>query len=118
MQLVTPDLQEIVRGLLARCAAPGRPRVLGVSGFGGSGKSTLAERLRQALDGSAVVPGDEFLNSRPPRGRSDGWDVMDRDRLRRQVLLPARDGKTVRYQEWDPATGAPGPWVELGRPGM
>ncbi len=101
---------------LVGAVAGARPPIVGVSGFGGAGKSTLAARLQEQLSGSVVIPGDEFLSERPPAGRSADWSAVDRDRLRRQVLDPAREGARVRYQVWDPADRAPGPWVELDQP--
>ncbi|HET7661657.1 MAG TPA: phosphoglycerate transporter [Oryzihumus sp.] len=103
----------LARTVLALDLPEGRAPVVGVSGFGGSGKSTLAAQLHAHLPGSTVVPGDEFLRSRPPVGRSEDWDSVDRDRLAEQVLEPARRGEAQAYQVWDHDTGAPGPWVSL-----
>ncbi|MGZ4598833.1 MAG: uridine kinase family protein [Oryzihumus sp.] len=103
----------LARTVLALDLPEGRAPVVGVSGFGGSGKSTLAAALHQHLPGSTVVPGDEFLRSRPPTARSQDWGSVDRDRLADQVLEPARRGAAQAYQVWDHDTGAPGPWVSL-----
>lgn len=103
----------LARTVLALDLPDGRAPVVGVSGFGGSGKSTLATELHTHLAGSTVVPGDEFLRSRPPIERSEDWGSVDRDRLVDQVLEPAHRGEAQAYQVWDHDTGAPGPWVSL-----
>ncbi len=90
-----------------------RPVVIGISGYGGAGKSTLARQLQSLLPGCAVVPGDEFLLSRPPTRRSDDWGDVDRRRLVDQVLAPARRGEAPSYQVLDPETMELGPWVSL-----
>ena len=89
------------------------PLVIGVSGYGGAGKSTFAHRLQALLSRCAVVPGDEFLLSRPPTRRSDDWGDVDRRRLVDQVLAPARRGEAASYQVLDPETMELGPWVSL-----
>lgn len=103
----------LARSVVALDLPDGRAPVVGISGFGGSGKSTLAAELAQHLPGSAVVPGDEFLHSRPPIERSADWGSVDRERLVGQVLEPARRGAARAYQVWDHDTAAPGPWVSL-----
>ena len=113
MQQVASEPGAVVRAVRDLTLGSSRPPVIGISGFGGSGKSTLADLLRVELHGSAVVPGDEFLLSRPPTALSPDWDVVDRDRLRRQVMDPVRAGRPAAYQVWDPVAGALGPWVSL-----
>ncbi len=111
---VVRSVSDVAR--LVRPVAESRAVVVGISGFGGAGKSTLAARLQEQLPGSVVIPGDEFLLERPPRSRSDHWSVVDRDRLRQQVLEPARRGAQVGFQVWDPAAQRLGPWVRLDQP--
>lgn len=113
MPVTTNDVDAIVRAVHALDFAAPRPPVVGISGFGGAGKSTLATLLQERMPGSAVVSGDEFLLARPPVRRSDHWVDVDRDRLREQVLTPARHGQSIRHQVWDSASAAPGPWVML-----
>jgi uridine kinase len=76
-----------------------RPFLLGISGFGGSGKSTLAGRLCIALPNARRVSIDSFwlpyCDTLSPEGE---YPCFDRDRLRREVLEPARFGKVIRYQ--------------------
>jgi uridine kinase len=107
------EVESVARAVLRLGLPEDRAPIVGVSGFGGSGKSTLAEALRHQLPGSVVVPGDEFLRERPPAERSDDWSSVDRERLVRQVLAPAHQDGTVRYQVLGPRAGALGPWVEV-----
>ncbi len=109
----TSDPAAIAARVTALAGRVSRPLVVGISGFGGAGKSTLAQALHDLLPDSQVVPGDEFLLSRPPTARSDSWDCIDRMRLLRQVVLPARSGQASRYQAFDWEAGALGPWVTL-----
>jgi hypothetical protein len=113
MQQDVDSAEALARTVLALDLPDGRAPVVGISGCGGSGKSTLAAELHRHLPGSTVVPGDEFLRSRPPTGRSQDWGSVDRDRLAGQVLEPARRGAADAYQVWDHDAGAPGPWVSL-----
>ncbi len=113
MQVTTESPGFIADRALALEVAGSRPPVIGISGFGGAGKSTLASQLQQQLPGSVVVPGDEFLLAHPPAERSDDWGDVDRDRLSRQVLEPAHEGMSVKYQVWDWDARAPGPWVAI-----
>jgi uridine kinase len=113
VQQVASEPGAVVRAVRELSLGGSRPPVIGISGFGGSGKSTLAGLVRAGLPGSAVVPADEFLRTRPPADRSPDWAAVDRDRLRRQVLAPVHAGEPAAYQVWDPAVGAPGPWVSL-----
>lgn len=110
------DIESIARAVCGLDLPGARAPVVGISGFGGAGKSTLAGLLQQQLAGAAVVPGDEFLRTRPPVERSDDWNAVDRDRLVREVLGPARLDGAACYQVLDPTSGALGPWVSIDHP--
>ncbi len=76
-----------------------RPLIIGISGFGGSGKSTLAENLRHHLK-STVVAVDHFAMGSLLE-RDAEWSCYDRDRMKKQVLQPAKKGKPVSYEVYD-----------------
>lgn len=92
---IEKDLRDLRRG--------DRTVVIGIEGFGGSGKSTIAARLRDALVSAAVVQMDSFIVK--DKVLEPSWDngAYDHIRLKEQVLIPARGGLPIEYQEflWD-----------------
>ena len=118
MSVRTKHVSEIVAAIQTLVSDLDRPPLVAVTGFGGAGKSTLAARLCDDLPDAAVVPGDEFMRTRPPVGRSDDWADLDRDRLLRQVVEPGQTGAPVRYQVYDPEHQAPGPWLSVDGAGV
>jgi uridine kinase len=102
----------VVDAIRALPASSTRPVTLvAVDGPGGSGKTTLATALAARLEDCAVVHGDDFYRPMPDEQRErldpgQGYHrYFDWQRLRDQVLLPLRDGRTVRYRVHDWGTG-------------
>ena len=92
----------------AQLAAENGPALLAIDGRCGSGKSTLAEFLAGQL-GCRVVHTDDFYL--PPASRVANWEQipcanMDLERLRAQVLTPARAGQAVPYRAYSCRAGA------------
>jgi uridine kinase len=114
--MIDRHLQPILEAIHNQWMPTDRPFLIAISGFGGSGKSTLARALEQALENTlksaSIVGMDEFWN---PDGdvRSSDWTAFDRDRLEAQVLLPARSGQAIRYQEFDWQTAQLGAWRDV-----
>ena len=83
-----------------------KPIIVGIEGFGGSGKTTLANKLSSALGNAYVVNIDGFIVKE--KLTEPSWDkgAFDRDRLERQVLIPAANGHPISYQEliWETDT--------------
>lgn len=94
--MTTPELIETIKGLKVR---PGQLIIIAVSGFGGSGKSTLASKLAANIKGAEVVSIDDFIVGARDE-RSGDWRTFDRDRLRREVLIPAKPDTTITYQQF------------------
>jgi uridine kinase len=101
--MTTLELVDIIKGLNTK---PNRLIVVAISGFGGSGKSTLARTLAAAVKGAEVVSIDDFIVG-PKDERSGDWNTFDRDRLRDEVLIPARPDRAVSYQQYHS-----GEWVK------
>lgn len=80
----------------------GSPVAVGISGFGGSGKSTITRQLNAAIEGSARIRGDDFLDPHRSHQRSSDWDGVERVRLREEVLHPFRQGRpgVLRRFDW------------------
>lgn len=78
-----------------------KPVLIAIEGFGGAGKTTFAEKLNGALGDAYIINMDDFLlkesliNDVSPEKTG-----FDRARLKRQVLVPATVGQTVRYQKF------------------
>jgi len=92
------------------------PTIIAVSGFGGSGKSTFAQLLGSALN-VPVVGLDSFIKDKTLTDYSL-WDIMDFDRLEREVLMPFNEGKNpVRYSHFDWEKNAIGETREVSHDG-
>lgn len=78
----------------------GRPALVALSGFGGAGKSTLAPQIKAKVGDAEVITIDDFVSEKLCE-RSEDWSGFDRERFRRQVLEPARNGESVRYGVYD-----------------
>ena len=81
--------------------------LVAVDGGTGSGKSTLARRLQNALAAGggidcAVVHLDHFFRTQRERGsRLARVEDTDWRRLRDEVILPLRAGRSARFQLYD-----------------
>lgn len=75
------------------------PVLIGIEVFGGSGKTTIASQLEEVLGSAYVVNIDDFIVKE--KLTKPSWDKggFDRERLERHVLLPARNGQPVSYQQ-------------------
>lgn len=88
-----------------------RPLIIGISGYGGSGKSTLAENLRHHLK-STVISIDHFAMGSLLE-RDAEWSCYDRERMKKQVLKPAKRGKPIAYEAYDWLEETLGPKTEI-----
>lgn len=77
----------------------GRALVVAIAGFGGSGKSTLAQRLKAGVNNSEVVSIDDFIIG-PKEQRSNDWATFDRVRFKKEILLKAKPGKVISYDQY------------------
>jgi uridine kinase len=84
-------------------------RLIGIDGCGGAGKSTLAGSLGAA----AVVALDDFYV-----GSGFVPDALDWRRLRAEVLVPLRAGRTARYRRFDWDAGALAEWHAVRPSGL
>jgi uridine kinase len=113
----------IIGDILARVhPVTGLPFVVAIDGPGGSGKSTLAGEIVAAYNGpAAVVEGDDFYADLDDGYRADldaegGYrEYFDWQRLRDQVLVPARQGRPVNYQRYDWNHARLGDWSTVPR---
>lgn len=111
----------VIDNILARLhPIAGRAFVVVLDGPGGSGKSTLARELAIAYEGPAqVVEGDDFYadladDYRASLDAQGGYrEYFDWQRLRDQVLIPAREGRPVEYQRYDWDKARMGDWITV-----
>jgi uridine kinase len=95
---------------ITRAATPGRAVLVGIDGGAGAGKTTFTkwfvEQLRENVSPVSVVLTDLIYRPVAERwtGPIDdmpiGYD-LDWERIREQVILPLRAGKTARFQLYD-----------------
>lgn len=97
-----------------------RPFVMVLDGPGGSGRSTLARELAEGFRGSvAIVQGDDFYadlddDYRMNLDAEGGYrDYFDWNRLREQVLVPARGGRSIEFQRYDWVNARMGDWFTV-----
>ena len=88
-----------LRNELVNQVSAKRSVIVAISGFGGAGKSTLAAALAEGVD-AEVVSTDDFSLAQQ-RERCPDWATIDRHRLVREVLDPARSGSPISYQPYD-----------------
>lgn len=92
------------------------PMIVAVSGFGGSGKSTFAQLLGSDID-APVIGLDSFIKDRMLADYSL-WNLMDFDRLEREVLMPFSEGKSpVAHGHFDWEKNAIGEIREVSHDG-
>ena len=82
--------------------------LVAIDGLGGAGKSTLAQLLEQQLETLgwivAVVKHDDFYLPSNQRENQQAGAIgrdFDWERLRDQVLIPIREGRSAHYQRYD-----------------
>ena len=100
MHLISPEeLADLIAARLAR-----QPAVLiALDGRCGSGKTTLAAQLAERFPRSITVHTDDFYL--PLSQRIEGWENipcanMDIQRLRDEVVAPAREGRAFSYKAY------------------
>ena len=114
MHLISPEeLTSTISDRLARQSAV----LVALDGRCGSGKTTLAAQLTEHFPQSITVHTDDFYL--PPSRRVTGWEKipcanMDTQRLRDEVVAPARAGQAFSYQAYSCREGAYLPPRPLG----
>jgi uridine kinase len=91
--------------------------VVGIDGAGGAGKSTLARGISDAFTGRvSIVECDHFyrpLNDAQYSPEQAYENYFDWRRLRDEVVIPLREGKSARYQRYDWSTDRLAEWIEV-----
>ena len=98
-------------------AHPDHPVLVALDGRCGSGKTTLAAQLARQFPQSITVHTDDFYL--PPASRMANWEQipcanMDIQRLRDEVVAPARAGQAFSYLAYSCREGAYLPPRPLG----
>ena len=119
-------IEDIIQ-YIARSVTQGRTVLVGIDGGAGAGKTTFAKWLAERIE-EEVAPVSTVLTDRmyrPVGGRWKGpiadmpigYDV-DWERIRDEVLLPLRAGKTARFQLYDWIEDCLNEWVEIDSTGV
>lgn len=102
---------EIVLAAVERRAKLGRPLVVALDGGSGAGKSTIAARLATRAE-VAIIPLDDFYQTTVPEVKLNNLTaaqkheiVFDWPRVREDVLLPLRESREARWNEFDFPSG-------------
>ena len=80
-----------------------RPLLAAIDGRCASGKTTAAKLLQERY-GWAIVHADDFFlrpEQRTPERYAEPGGNLDRERLKEEVLLPLKSGKSVSYRRFD-----------------
>lgn len=102
--MLSTTLSPLVEKLSTLLSAhPDHPVLVALDGRCGSGKTTLAAQLARQFPQSITVHTDDFYL--PPASRMANWEQipcanMDLERLRAQVLTPARAGQAIPYRAY------------------
>ena len=108
--MISTTLSPLVEKLSNLLSAhPDHPVLVALDGRCGSGKTTLAAQLARQFPQSITVHTDDFYLS--PASRVANWEQipcanMDLERLRAQVLTPARAGQAIPYRAYSCRAGA------------
>ena len=108
--MLSTTLSPLVEKLSTLLSAyPASPVLVALDGRCGSGKTTLAAQLARQFPQSITVHTDDFYL--PPASRVANWEQipcanMDLERLRAQVLTPARAGQVISYRAYSCRAGA------------
>ena len=112
---------------IARSATSGRTVLVGIDGGAGAGKTTfakwLAERIKEDVAPVSTVLTDRMYRPVGERWKGSiadipiGYDV-DWERIRDEVLLPLKAGKTARFQLYDWIEDCLNEWVEIDSTGV
>jgi uridine kinase len=94
------------------------PKIIGVSGFGGAGKSSFARLLAAAIE-APVVGVDSLLKAGTFNTQYRLWEIVDFDRLEREVLYPfLNKEKLIRYGQSNIQSGAVSNTTEVANKGQ
>lgn len=100
MTVLSPVMERLSSLLSAH---PERPVLIALDGRCGSGKTTLAAQLAEHFPNSLTIHTDDYYL--PPADRVPGWDKIpcaniDLNRLRAEILDPARAGQSFLYKAY------------------
>lgn len=98
-----------------RLAEKSEPAMIAIDGRCGSGKTGLAELIRKHFSCNVLHMDDFYL---PPDERQENWESvpggnMDFERLKRELLVPLKEGRPALYRPYSCAGGTMGETVGL-----
>lgn len=119
-------IQNVIQ-YITKLVKPGRTILVAIDGGAGAGKTTFtkwfAERIRENGIPVSIVLTDRIYRLVAERWQGSindmpiGYD-LDWERIRDQVILPLRAGKTARFQLYDWVNDCLNEWVEIEASGV
>lgn len=108
---------EITYDLLSAIKNLPKPTLVGVSGFGGSGKSSVARKLSEAWD-APVIGVDSFQKKGAFDTEFSLWEIMDYNRLKKEVFEPFFRQEDIHYGHFDASKEVISHVVDIKNTGM
>ena len=84
---------EIKKEIIEKIKSLSLPKIIGISGFGGSGKSSIAKAIGLVIN-APVVGVDSFQKDEVFDTQYSLWNIMDFERLEKEVLKPFLKNKS------------------------
>jgi uridine kinase len=98
---------KIITGIRNKAISSKIPIIVAIDGCSGSGKTTIANQIKSELN-AVIIPLDDFFSANIPDSKWEEFTIIERlhnvftwDLLRREVLIPLKEGRKVTWFSFD-----------------